>query len=179
MTRSPLKTALKAAAVVVALAAAAFSPPGQDAYAAWALRHAADGLRYTKVNASEIGAGAVRLELPDGSNGMADETRQRRVYRYERQLDLGPAGVARVAFDITGHPDGLPGRATLETHNRKTFRAVHVREDGQHASFYQLANHDERYFSLAIYYDETATNPKAMAAVIDHILGSVQDGGSP
>ncbi|MDB5097923.1 MAG: hypothetical protein JWM80_2344 [Cyanobacteria bacterium RYN_339] len=175
MSVALLKIVLKGAATGVALAAAVFSPPGQDAYAAWALRHAADGLRYTSVNGPEIGAGTVKLDLPDGSNGVSDENRQRRVYRFARELDLGHAGAARVAFDLTGHPEGLPGRATLETHNKKTFRAVHVREDGQHAGFYQLANHDERYFSVAIYYDETATNPKAMAAVIDHILGSVQD----
>jgi len=84
---------------------------------------------------------------------------------------------ARVAFVLTGDPEGLPGRATLETHHQRTYRVVHVREDGQHAAFYQLANHDERYFSLAVYYDETATNPKAMAVVLDHILGSVQDAG--
>jgi hypothetical protein len=170
-----LAPGFKAAAVVVALLAAAFSPPGQDAYAAWALRHAAEGLRYTKVDAKEIGAGAAHLELPDGSNGVADELRQRRVYRFQRDLDLGPAGVARVAFDVTGHPEGLPGRPTVEMHNKRTYRVVHVREDGQHASFYELAG--EPSLGLAIYYDEAATNPKAMAAVIDHILGSVQVGG--
>jgi hypothetical protein len=175
MSSRLVQNVLKVAACALALAAAAFSPPGQDAYAAWVLKQATAGLRYTGVNAQEVGAGTVRLELPDGSSSVADENRQRRVYRFDRELDLGRAGAARVAFTLTGHPEGLPGRATLETHNKKTFRAVHVREDGQHAAFYQLANHDEKTFSLAVYYDETATNAKAMAAVMDHILGSVQD----
>ena len=52
-------------------------------------------------------AGSSRFSLPDGTTSAVDEHNHLRVYRFDRTLDLGFAGEARVAVDVTGNLRGL------------------------------------------------------------------------
>lgn len=181
-----------AVGALVLLAGAFYSPPGQSAYGTWLTRRAADNLSYTTVSMADVGGGTAQLKLPDGSTRVADERTHQQVFRYDHMLELGNGKSSRVAFDATGYAYAIDDALTLnqktvpalaivkETHNYKKFRAVHVPQGsgGQpHSSthYYQLQDRDENVFSLMVTYDENQTDPKAMAAVLDHVLGSVQE----
>ena len=178
----------------VILAGAFFSPPGQAAYGNWTTRRAVEGLVLEAVEGAAINGGSAGFRLPAGAEKQELQGSKVSFYRVSRQLDLGLAGKTRLEFSVFGQPDGLEEalargvsintgtKLTEEAHNLKKFKTVQFKlppsaTDGlanKMACYYQLADKDESFFSIAIVYDPKTNDPRAIASAIDRVLGTVE-----
>jgi hypothetical protein len=179
---APRTVALRVAAVLACLAGAGaivLYPSSAAIAEGHIVNRAIEALPFSPALGADVGAGELKLALPDGSSLSHDERSQRKIYRFARELDLGMWGKRRVAFELTGYPPGkVPGKASTLVLDLKRAVPLDIEyrapRPGWKAEYYEPKQDDVRPFGVVIQYEETATDPVAMHALIGRILDSFQ-----